>query len=1291
MADLLVELLGGLRVATAGGPDIRIPSRKAQALLACLALKPGAPLGRDFLAGLLWDDSDPELARSSLRQALAALRRALPPGSAGALVTDANSVSLDSSRVASDVVAFQALVRDGSPASVATAAERHAGLFLAGFDARSAAFEQWAEDHRRTLRRELVHAMERAAAHCSTAGDTAGVVDVLTRLVAIEPANERAHRELMDAFARLGRHTDALRQYRSCRDVLRRDLDVAPEPATDALYRDILKRRRAVQPDAGAGDEDSGGATDAAEVADAGTGATAGAAMSTTGTAGAKPTDRPNAAPVTTLREAVVLVARIGSPAGRSRDDPESLLELWSTEELRLRELVERFGGVADRPSQGETATVFGLGITTGNELERAARVALQLAGRSNGSQGDPGIDHRRVPRYAVAIARGQVLPSAGGLAFPLAGRPVTQAQVLVRSAVPGTVLVTEEVATQLGERYHLLPAPAGSPERSIELQGQRETSAEVWAARFVGRRAELAMLAALLERVIDARRGRTVVVRGDPGIGKSSLIRALAVAAGERGVAVHTVQALDFGQSAAERPVPALAARLLGIAPEAADDARQAAISRAVAAGVLAATDELPALDLLGVSLSRESASLLATMEPAARERARARVLNRLLGRVAAAGPLLAVVEDVHWADIVEMGHLGDLAAAAAGLAVLLVLSTRADGDPVSAAWRARARGCPVTTLDLSPLDDDEARELAARFAGLSADVVERCLEAAAGHPLFLEQLLRSAHPGVDALPGSVRALLLARVDRLPVECQRVLQAAATLGTRFPLGALRHVLADPGCNVSLLEQAGLLAMDGEECRFAHALIRSAVYESLLRSTRRELHRRAAAWYESRDPGLHADHLGAAEDPGAAAAYLAAARESLRAFRLARALALVERARELARGAHDLFDAIATRGDVLLAKGRTDDAIAAYREALELATDRDARARARLGLATGLRIVDRYDEALAVVECAERSAAEDADPQRLAKLWTLRGNLHFPRGEIEACLQAHQRALEYAEAAESTEDIVRALGGLGDAHYQRGRMRTAQGLFRRCVELCDEHGMAGPRLTYLSMVAATGCFTCEFADALGTCARVEAAAQAIGDLRSELLAVAIQAAVEIYRANYGTAAERSVRGLAISRELGARRFEAETLTLRGLSLSGLGRRAEALETLRSAATLARGAAPTYCGPLALGALATVEDDRERRLALIEEGEALLARGCVSHNHLEFRWHAIEVCLADGDRAGALRHAAALEDYTREEPLPWAGHVAAWARALATGEVMDEARDAARRVEFNALL
>ena len=1278
MAELHIDLLGGLRVRTAAGRDIRIASRKSQALLGCLALKPGSVFTRDFLAALLWEDSDPELARASLRQALANLRRSLPVACAVALRGDGGTVSLDPALVSSDVERFQALIRDGSPGALATAVERHAGELLEGLDARSAAFEQWLLERRQDQRRVLLQAAQRMAAQCATAGDNAGAIVALERLVGIEPSNERAQRDLMEALARQGRYTDALRQYRSCCEALRRDLDVGPEPATESVYRELLRRRRAAAPPP----RDAAAAPDAlAPVAAAPEGLKLPSVASTPG-AGA------------TLREAVVLVVRIGEPTDSAADDPESARNRVAAAHAYICAVVGRHGGKIDRPSEGEAVAAFGLGSLAGNEVEHAVRAALELAAPMEPRPAG-------CPRLGVGIAQGQVLPASGVQPFPLSGRPVARARELARAASAGVVSAASDVAVQIGDRYALAPFDNGQPSGASRVVGVLEAQSRAPDRFFAGRRAELAMLLTLLERVAATRRGRALVLRGDSGIGKSSLLEALEAGARARDASLYKVQALDFGQAADERPAPALASRLLGIAADAGDAARHAAVERAVATGSLPAEDALLAKDLIGVPVPGGTVSLLSAMDNATRERGRARVLQRLVQAAAERAPLLIVIEDVHWADAVEIAQLADLAAAAATLPVLLALSTRADEDPTGPGWRARARGCPVTTLDLAPLADDEARELAARYAGLSPEVVEECLEKAAGHPLFLDQLLKTAQSGQTSLPGSVRGLLLARVERLPAGLQRGLQAAAVLGSQFSVSALRHVLAEPQYDTAGLEKAGLLAPLGEDCRFSHALIRAAVYESLLRSTRRELHHRSAVWFEGRDPGLEADHLAAAEDPAAPAAYLRAAAEERRASRLDRALAHAQRSRELARAAPDLCAAFASIGEVNLTRGRTDDAIAAFRESVDLAASSGERARGWLGLAASLRIVDRYDEALGALEHAEHAAADEADPRRMAQLWTLRGNLHFPRGEIDDCLAAHRRALDFAQEAGSPEDIARALGGLGDAQYQRGRMRTAHADFGRCVALCEQHGLAGLRLSYRPMLAVTHAYIGEFTRALEISDQTAAAASQAGDLRTQLLSLNTRASLELYRAQYEPALASTERSMSLAREIGARRFEAESLVLNGLAMLGLGDRPHAREILADGVRLTRDAAQTYCGPWALASLALATDDPAQCRALLDEGERWLAEGCVSHNYFEFYRFAIEVSLRDADWDAALRHAGALEAYTAAEPLPWADLVIASSRALAragrsrpdkrTRAELAAALEAARSMQFNELV
>src|SRR4030095_12059117 len=162
-----------------------------------------------------------------------------------------------------------------------------------------------------------------------------------------------------------------------------------------------------------------------------------------------------------------------------------------------------------------------------------------------------------------------------------------------------------------------------------------------------------------------------------------------------------------------------------------------------------------------------------------------------------------------------------------------------------------------------------------------------------AGANPLFLEQLLRTAEESDDRLPASLHSLVLARVDRLPERERTAVWAAAILGQRFPLAALRHLIAAPDYDCAALLAASLVRPDGEELLFAHALIRDGVYASLTRPRRTELHRAAATWYGELDPALTAEHLDRAEAPEAVQAYLAAARAQSEALHSERALARV--------------------------------------------------------------------------------------------------------------------------------------------------------------------------------------------------------------------------------------------------------------------------------------------------------------------------------------------------------------------------------------------------------------
>ena len=141
MAQFDLKLLGGFEARLDSGQKIALPTRKAEALLAYLALAQGKPRTRDQLAGLLWSDRGDAQAKGSLRQALTALRHGLPENGAPAIEADGEAVALEASAVAVDVLAFERLATNGSNGNLAEAGALYHGPLLEGFTARDPAFD----------------------------------------------------------------------------------------------------------------------------------------------------------------------------------------------------------------------------------------------------------------------------------------------------------------------------------------------------------------------------------------------------------------------------------------------------------------------------------------------------------------------------------------------------------------------------------------------------------------------------------------------------------------------------------------------------------------------------------------------------------------------------------------------------------------------------------------------------------------------------------------------------------------------------------------------------------------------------------------------------------------------------------------------------------------------------------------------------------------------------------------------------------------------------------------------
>ena len=251
---LQIELLGGFEARLAPDRALVFGQRKAQAILAYLALAPDYTVPRARLVHLLWSERGEDQARSSLRQALTALRKGLREAAsdeAEPLVSGRETVALAAGLVDVDAVRFAGLAQSNDIADLQAADALYRGDLLDGFALAELPFQEWLERERERLRELAFGVLQALAARHEESGAFEAAIEAARRAAAFDPLRESAHRALMRLFDASGQSGQALRQYESCRDILERDLGVRPDVETERLYEEIRARRGAVAtPDA---------------------------------------------------------------------------------------------------------------------------------------------------------------------------------------------------------------------------------------------------------------------------------------------------------------------------------------------------------------------------------------------------------------------------------------------------------------------------------------------------------------------------------------------------------------------------------------------------------------------------------------------------------------------------------------------------------------------------------------------------------------------------------------------------------------------------------------------------------------------------------------------------------------------------------------------------------------------------------------------------------------------------------------------------------------------------------
>lgn len=630
----------------------------------------------------------------------------------------------------------------------------------------------------------------------------------------------------------------------------------------------------------------------------------------------------------------------VGSTALGERLDPEEVKLIVGEAVARTALAVEELGGtVKDLAGDGVLA-LFGAPVTHEDDAERAIRAALRIVREIDAYGAEVsrawGVEGLAV---RVGVNTGPVVlgPVGAGkrVEYAAFGDTINTAARLQAAAAPGSVLVGQatrrvvEAVFDWGEQQLLTLKGKAEPVAASPALRPRTVSGKVrglpgMQARLVGRERELAVAGEAIEEVLAGSRG-ILFVTGEAGIGKSRLLiemRDLFETAGPttRRPTWLEGRCVSYGESLPYWPFRDLTREWLGAGPDEPELRVRVGLRRNIEHLFGDRTLEIyPYLGaMLSLALEPDAAARLAELSPEALQYRTFEVVGALFARLAEDGPVVVAIDDLHWADATSVQLTERLLPLTEEAAVLLVIAERPERDHPS--WRVKevtARDFPhrMREISLEALSGEADRELLDVLVGpgtLPPELERRILQDAEGNPFYLEELVRSLvdagalvrggegwrfdHEVAVDIPGTVEGVIVARIDRLPPECHRILMAASALGRRFGLPLLEGIIGGDGeLRESLHDLQRLdLIREGRrwpqpEYRFKHTLIQEAAYRTILTEERLRLHRKAAEWLEARYAGneeevfgLLAHHWLAAADEDKAIAYLTKAGDKAR-------------------------------------------------------------------------------------------------------------------------------------------------------------------------------------------------------------------------------------------------------------------------------------------------------------------------------------------------------------------------------------------------------------------------